>query len=70
VVDFYNFNGDDKFIFYYASFWFKIYRTILNLLGETLSLDDFVSKYETTQTGESRVINETDPSTRCHRRHG
>jgi len=44
AADFHNFNGDDGLIFYYVFFWFKTCCTILNLLGETLSLDDFVSR--------------------------
>jgi len=39
------------------------------MLEETLSLDDVVSKDETTQTGGSHVVGEDNPSTYRRRRH-
>jgi hypothetical protein len=55
---------DDRFARYYAFSWFETYRTTLNLLGETLSLND-----ETIQTGGSRAIDETGLSTRRRKKH-
>ena len=43
---------------------FETYRIILDMLRETLSLYDIVLDDETTQTGESRIIDEIDSSTR------
>jgi hypothetical protein len=48
-------DDNDGLTCYYASFWYKTCN-ILDLLGETLSLKDVISKDETTQTGESHAI--------------
>ena len=47
-------DDDDRLTHYYAYFWFEICRTTLDLLGETLSLDNIILKDET--TGGSRAI--------------
>lgn len=43
---------------YNTSHWFESYCTTLEMLGETLYLDDVVSKDETTHVLESHVIDE------------
>ena len=40
-------DDDDRLTHYYAYFWFEICRTTLDLLGETLSLDNIILKDET-----------------------
>jgi hypothetical protein len=59
--------NDDEHTHYYASFWFKICHTTLELLGEMLSLYDIVLEDETTQTSKSHVIDEFGSSTRCRK---
>ena len=41
----------------------------LDLLGETLSLNDVILDDDITQTGGSCVIDEVDPSAHCPRRY-
>ena len=41
-------DDDDGLTHYYASFWFEICRTTLDLLGEILSLDNIILKDKTT----------------------
>jgi len=69
MVDLLDLNDDDRLVHYYVSFWFKTYRTTLDLFGETLSLHIVVLKDEITQINESCAIDEADPSTRRRRRH-
>ena len=69
TADLHNLNDDDWLARYYASSWFETCHTTLDMLGETLSLDDVVSKDETTQTGGSHVVGEDNPSTYRRRRH-
>jgi len=64
-----NDDDDDGLACYYVSSWFETCRTTLDLLGETLSLDDVVSNDETTHIGESRVIDEADLSSCRRKRH-
>ena len=53
-----NLDNNDGLICCYTFSWFKTCRITLDLLGETINLDDIVSKDETTQTGRSHAINE------------
>jgi hypothetical protein len=69
MVDLLDLNDDDRLSYYYVSFWFKTYRTTLDLFGEILSLHIVVLKDEITQIDESRAIDEADPSTRRRRIH-
>jgi len=69
MVDLLDLNDDDRLAYYYVSFWFKTYRTTLDLFGEILSLHIVVLKDEITQIDESRAIDEADPSTRRRRIH-
>jgi len=62
-------DDDDGLAYCYVSSWFKTYRTTLNLLEKTSSLDDIVLEDETTQTSESRAIDEIGSSARHHSRH-
>jgi hypothetical protein len=42
VADLCDLDDDDELACYYASSWFETCRTILDMLGETLSLNDVV----------------------------
>jgi len=57
-------DDDGRLAFYFASFWFETCCTTLDLLGDTLIIED-----ETIQTGGSRAIDEVNPFTHCLRRH-
>jgi len=60
---------DDDGLARYVSFLLEICHTTLDLLGKTLSLNDIILGDETTQSGESRAINEAGLSTRHRIRH-
>jgi len=68
MVDLHDFEDDDELAYYYESFWLKTCYIILELLRETLNLDDVVSKNKATQTSGSHTIDKTDPTTR-HRKY-
>jgi hypothetical protein len=69
TADLRDLDDDDGLARYYVSFLLEICHTTLDLLGETLSLNDIILGDETTQLGESRAINEAGLSTRHRIRH-
>jgi hypothetical protein len=56
-------HDDDGLTHYYVYFLFETCRTTLDLLRETLSLDNVVSKDKTIQISESCAIDEAGQST-------
>jgi len=71
VTNLYDLDDDDdgRLAFYFASSWFETCCTTLDLLEDTLIIDDVVLEDETIQTGGSRAIDKVNPFTRCLRRH-
>jgi len=62
-------DDDGRLAFYFASSWFETCCTTLDLLGDTLIIDDVVLEDKTIQTGGSRAIDEANSFTRCLRRY-
>jgi hypothetical protein len=61
VTDLCDLDDDNGLARYYTFSWLETCRTTLDLLRETLNLDDVVSEDEITQTTGSRAIKLTHP---------
>jgi hypothetical protein len=69
TTDLRDLSDDDGLARYYTSSCLETCHTTLDLLGETLSLDDVLSENEITHIGGSRAIDEAGSSTRHRKRH-